>query len=91
MFWQFLIGAVVGAGLALVGIFTNYVVKDREWWEKEQREMEAAHTCAEEAFAENLKLRVALAAAEMTQEAKQVAAVTVAAFGDGIVGLESIE
>lgn len=91
MFILFLIGVVVGVGVTLVGMFTNYVVKDREWWEKEKREMEAAHTCAQEVAAENLKLRVALAAAEMTQEAKQVAAVTMAAFGDGIVGLENIE
>lgn len=91
MFILFLIGVVAGVGVTLVGIFTNYVVKDREGWEKEKREMEAAHTCAEEVAAENLKLRVALAAAEMTQEAKQVAAVTMAAFGDGIVGLENIE
>ena len=41
--------------------------------------------------AENVKLRVALAAAEMTQEAKEVAAVTMAAFGTGIVGVENVE
>jgi hypothetical protein len=91
MFIVFLIGVGLGVGVTLVGIFTNYIVKDRKWWEKEQREMEAAHTCAQEVVAENFKLRVALAAAEMTQEARQVAAVTMAAFDDGIVGLESVE
>lgn len=91
MFWLFLIGAAVGAGLTAVSIFGNYVVKDRESWEKENREREAAHTCAEEVLADNVKLRVALAAAQMTPEAKQVAAVTMAALGDGIVGVESTE
>jgi hypothetical protein len=91
MFILFLIGVAVGVGVTLVGIFTNYVVKDREWWEKEKREMEAAYTYAQEVAADNIKLRVAHAAAEMTQEATKVAAVTMAAFGDGIVGLEIIE
>ena len=86
-----LIGVVIGAGLTLLGIFSEFKVIDKERWEKQEREMEAAYTCAQEAAADNLKLRVALAAAEMTQEAKKVAAVTMAAFGDGIVGLESIE
>lgn len=86
-----LIGVVIGAGLTLVGIFSEFKVKDREWWEKREREMEAAHTCAQEVVAENFKLRVALAAAEMTQEAKEVAAVTMAAFGDGIIGAENVE
>lgn len=91
MFIVFLIGVVVGVGVTLAGIFTNYVVKDRESWEKEEREREAAHTCAQEVLADNLKLRVALAAAEMTPEAKQVAAVTMVAFGDGIIGVENVE
>jgi hypothetical protein len=86
MFIVFLIGGVVGVGVTLVGIFMNYVVKDREGWEKEKREMEAAYTCAQKAVAENVKLRVAFAAAEMTEDAKKAAA-----FGDGIVGMENIE
>ena len=87
----FVIGLAVGAGLTLLAIFTHFKVKEREWWEEQKREMEAAHTCADKVVAENVKLRVALAAAEMTEDAKKVAAVTMAAFGTGIVGAENVE
>ncbi len=42
----FVIGPAVGAGLTLLVIFTHFKVKEREWWEEQKREMEAAHTCA---------------------------------------------
>ncbi len=91
MLIPYVIGAGVGAGFTLLVIFTHFKVKEREWWEEKKREMEAAHTCAQKVMAENVKLRVALAAAEMTREAKEVAAVTMAAFGTGIVGVENVE
>jgi len=87
----YLIGAGIGAGFTLLVIFTYFKVKEREWWEEQKREMEAAYTCAHKVAAENVKLRVALAAAEVTEDAKKVAAVTMAAFGTGIVGAENVE
>jgi hypothetical protein len=91
MLIPYVIGAVVGAGLTLLVIFTHFKVKERESWEEQKREMEAAYTCAQKAVAENVKVRVALAAAELTEDAKKVAAVTMAALGDGIVGAENVE
>jgi hypothetical protein len=91
MLVPYLIGAAVGAGFTLLVIFTQFKVKDREWWEKQKREMADAFTHAHKVSAENVKLQVALAAAEMTEDAKKAAAVTMAAFGDGIIGLENVE
>ena len=80
MWILFLIGLAVGVGLTLGVILLNYKVKDREWWEEQEREMATAHSCVKKAMAENARLRVALAAGEMTEDAKTVIAITMAAF-----------
>lgn len=80
-FWIGLVmGLVVGAGLTLLGIFGNYKVEDREWWEEYERKRAAMQTCLDKAVAENAQLRVALAAGEATEDAKKVIAMTMAAF-----------
>lgn len=89
MLMPYLIGAGIGAGLTLLTIFTHFKVKEREGWEKEKLEMEAAYTC-DKVASENVKLRVALAAAEQTEDGKTVATITMAALGNGIVGVEQI-
>ncbi len=89
MFIVFLIGLAIGAGLALLVIFLNYKVKDREWWEKQERAMETAHSCTRKLVAENAQLRVAFAAAEVTEDAKKVAAMTMAAFETNITATEN--
>ena len=76
----FLIGAVVGAGLTLVTMFLNFKVKDRAWWEQQEQERIALHSRVEKVVEENTQLRVALAAGEMTEDAKKVAAMTMAAL-----------
>ena len=84
MFWLFLIGVAVGVGFTLVGIFGNYKVEDREWWEEYERKRAATKACLDKAVAENAQLRVALAAGEATEDAKKVAAMTMAALDTDI-------
>jgi hypothetical protein len=79
-----LIGAVAGAGLALLSIFSEFKVISSERWEKHERETTATHSCVEKLVAENAQLRVALSAAEMTEDAKKVAAMTMAALDTDI-------
>jgi hypothetical protein len=74
------VGAVIGTGLTLIGIFGNYKVERREWWEEYERKAMATQSGLEKAVAENAQLRVALAAGEMTEEGKKVAAMTLASF-----------
>ena len=76
----FLFGLVVGAGLTLLMIFLNFKVRDREWWEKREQEMAALSSGLHKAVAENARLRVALAAGEMTADAKKVTTMTMAAL-----------
>lgn len=80
MFWLFLIGAAVGAGLTAVSIFGNYKVERREWWEEQERKAAATTSCLNKVVAENAKLRVALVAAEITEGSKKVVAMTMAAL-----------
>lgn len=80
MLTPFLIGVVVGAGLTLLTIFLNFVVKTRESWEEHEQTMAAAHSCVRKVVAENAQLRVALAAGEMTADGKKVATMTMAAL-----------
>jgi chlorite dismutase len=88
MFWLFLIGVAVGVGFTLLVIFLNFKVRDREWWEKREREMDALHSSVEKVVAENSQLRVALAAAELTEDAKKVVTMTMAALETDIIAAE---
>ncbi len=74
------IGAVVSAGVTLLGIFMNYKVEDREWWEKHEQEVAGLRSGLNKMAAKNAELRVALAAAERTEDAKKVATMTLAAL-----------
>lgn len=77
-------GVVIGAGLTLLTIFLNYEVKDREWWEEHERKVTGLHSGLNKMVAENAELRVALAVAERTEDAKKVAAMTLAALNADI-------
>jgi hypothetical protein len=76
----FVIGAVIGTGLTLLTIFLNFKVKDRDWWEEQEQEMAGLRSGLHKVVAENAQLRVALAAGEMTEDAKKVATMTLAAL-----------
>ncbi len=80
MFIVFLIGAVVGAGLTLLTIFGNFKVRDGDWWEEQEEEMAGLTSGLQKEVAENARLRVSLAAGEMTEDAKKVATMTMAAL-----------
>jgi hypothetical protein len=87
-FWVGLVfGLIVGVGFTLIGIFGNYKVEKREWWEEYDRKTMATQSGLEKAVAENAQLRVALAAAEMTDDARKVAAMTLTSF-DANIGIE---
>lgn len=75
-----LIGAAIGAALTLGGILGNFRLKTNEAWEQEERRHENTSTCLVLVQAENARLRVALAAGNMTEEGKRVAAMTMAAL-----------
>lgn len=84
MFIVFLMGVAIGIGL----IFACFKVRDREWWEKREREMNALHSSVKKVVAENAQLRVALAVTELTEDAKKVAAMTLAALETDITATE---
>jgi hypothetical protein len=78
MFWPFLIGVVVAAGLTLLSIVLEFKVGSKEWWDEREQERAALSSSLHTAVAENAQLWVAVAAAEMTEDSKKVAATAVA-------------
>lgn len=80
MFIMFLIGLAIGIGLTLLMIFTSCKVRDREWWEEHEQEVAGLRSGLDKVVAENAQLRVALAAGDMTEDAKKVATMTMAAL-----------
>jgi hypothetical protein len=85
----FLISIAFGAVLTLAVVLVAFKVQTKEAWQRHQIEMNAQRTHTDKLTAENSKLRVALAAGEMTQDAKKVAAMTMAAL-DAIIGSEKV-
>jgi hypothetical protein len=84
LFYGLAFGLVIGAGLTSLGIFMNYEVRDREWWEKHEQEVAGLRSGLNTMVGENAELRVALAAAERTEDAKKLVAMTLAALGTTI-------
>ncbi len=80
MLTTLLIGAAIGAGLAVAAILGGFKVQTKESWQEEQASGTAMRTCLWRVTAENAKLRVSLAAGEMTEEGKKVATMTMAAL-----------
>ena len=83
------ISAAFGAGLTLAILLVCFKMQTKEAWQRFQLEMNAHRKHVDKWTAENSKLRVALAAGEMTQDAKKVAAMTMAAL-DAIIGTEKV-
>ena len=84
---ELLIGAVVGAGLTLAAILGAFKVKTKESWEEQEQKMEALRSCFHAMVAINAKLRVSIAAGEMTEDGKKVATMTMAAL-DAVMAAE---
>lgn len=78
---EYLIVAAIGAGLATAAILCNFKVQTTESWEAQQAMEKGLSTCCTKLVAENAQLRVSLAAGEMSEESKKVAAMTMAALG----------
>lgn len=73
-----------GAGLTLAVTLLCFKVQTKEAWQRFELEMNVHRKHVDKLTAENSKLRVALAAGEMTHDAKKVAAMTMAAL-DAII------
>ncbi len=86
MLTPYLIGAAIGAALTLAAIFGAFEVKTKEAWEQEEKRHDAAFTCLLLLQAENAKLRVALAAGEMTEDGKKIATKLMTALDTVICG-----
>ena len=80
MLIPFVVGAAVGVGLTLGVIFESCKVIKKEEWKEDELARDATRSAMMKALAENANLRVALAAGEMTEEGKKVAAMTMAAL-----------
>src|SRR5262245_33976361 len=76
----FLVGVAVGAGVGVAAILGGFKVQSKESWEEEESRTNALRTCFYVVMAQNAKLRVSLAAGEMTEDGKKVAAMTMAAI-----------
>jgi hypothetical protein len=81
----FLVGTVVGAGLAVAAMFGAFKVQTKESWEADCQLGVAVRLRVYALVAENAQLRLSLAAREMTEEGKKVAAMTMAAL-DSVIG-----
>ena len=80
MLTTLLIGSVIGAALTLEIIFSNCEVQTKKEAEKATANAKAMLTGFYRLNAENAKLRLSLAAGEMTEESKKVATMTMAAL-----------
>lgn len=84
----FLIGAAIGAGITLGVVFDRYKLHTKKDWQEFQFEIAAQRQYFDKVTAENAKLRVALAAGEMTEDGRKVAAMTMASL-DTVIGTEN--
>lgn len=84
-----LIGAAIGASLTAAVMLGGFKVLTREAWEEHQATTNAMRTRVFALTAENAKLRVSLAAGEMTEDGKKVAAMTMAAL-DTVIAAEKV-
>jgi hypothetical protein len=64
MLWLFLTGAVVGCGLTLLTIFSEYKVMSKQQWTSRCLEKAALNASLHDAVAVNARLWVALAASK---------------------------
>lgn len=75
-----LIGIALGVGATLGFIFGEHVVMSKKDWKERELLTSAIISRLDKLVAENAKLRVALATGVMAEDAKKIAAVTMAAL-----------
>ena len=80
MLTTILIGAAIGAGLAVAVILGAFELRTKEGWKEEELKIRTLCMRVFTLTAENAQLRVALATDEMTEDGKNVAAMTMAAL-----------
>jgi hypothetical protein len=88
MLTTILIGAAIGAGLAVAVILNAFELHTKEWWKEHELTMRALCMRIFALTAENAKLRVSLTASEMPEDGKKVAAMTIAAL-DTVISSEN--
>lgn len=85
MLTTILIGAAIGAGLAVAVILGAFELRTKEGWKEHELTMRTLCMRVFTLTAENAQLRVALAAGEMTEDGKKIAAMTMATLDAVIV------
>jgi hypothetical protein len=85
----FLIGAAIGAGLTVAFIVNACKVHTKAKWKEFEVETATERKQVGMVTAENARLRVALAAGEMTENGKKVAAMTMAAL-DAVIATDKV-
>lgn len=85
----FLIGAAIGAGLTVAFVLKACKMHTKEKWKEFEVEMATQRKQLYMVIAENARLRIALAAGEMTGDGKKVAAMTMAAL-NAVIGTEKV-
>jgi hypothetical protein len=91
MLTTILIGVFIGAALTLEFILVNFEVQTKKAAEEISANIKAMLTGFYRLNAENAKLRVSVAAGEMTEEGKKVAAMTMAALDAVIAAAKKTE
>lgn len=81
MLTTILIGTAIGAGLAVAVILGTFELRTKEGWKEHELTTRALIMRIFMLTAENAQLRVSLAAGEMPEDEKKVAAMTIAALG----------
>ena len=83
----FLIGAAIGVGLTVAFVLNACKVHTKVKWKEFEVEMATQRKQVYMVTAENARLRVSLAAGELTGDGKKVAAMTMAAL-NAVIGSE---
>ena len=58
LWYGIVFGLVIGVVFTLIGIFGNYKVERREWWEEYEREAEAARSGLTTSFTNDVQERL---------------------------------
>lgn len=82
---EFIIYAIIGAGLAAAVMVGTFKIMTKEAWEEQETRHTSTTACMHMLMAENAKLRIALATGYLTEDAKKIATMTMAALSTVIL------